>query len=98
MRPVQEYAELKLLARGASFCRQTPRHIPEQRFICSENVRRGEGESQGENQWGFEVSLHEWFLTCPCRTDDPFEASSHRKIVTRQQPWSAAWLFCDMRG
>ncbi|CAE7201850.1 unnamed protein product [Symbiodinium natans] len=45
---VEEYAELKLLARGASFCR--------------------------ENQWGFEVSLHEWFLTCPCRTDDPFEA------------------------
>ncbi|CAE7289280.1 unnamed protein product [Symbiodinium microadriaticum] len=27
-----------------------------------------------ENQWGFEVSLHEWFLSCPCRTDDPLEA------------------------
>eukprot|EP00434_Breviolum_minutum_P012333 symbB.v1.2.010868.t2/scaffold716.1/size187362/21 len=27
-----------------------------------------------ENQWGFEVSLHEWFLACPCRTDNPHEA------------------------
>lgn len=27
-----------------------------------------------ENQWGFEVSLHEFFLACPCRTDDPAKA------------------------
>eukprot|EP00933_Yihiella_yeosuensis_P059733 TRINITY_DN6134_c4_g1_i1.p1 TRINITY_DN6134_c4_g1~~TRINITY_DN6134_c4_g1_i1.p1 ORF type:complete len:524 (-),score=76.10 TRINITY_DN6134_c4_g1_i1:127-1698(-) len=27
-----------------------------------------------ENQWGFEVLLHEWFLACPCRTDDPAQA------------------------
>ncbi|CAE8644132.1 unnamed protein product, partial [Polarella glacialis] len=27
-----------------------------------------------DNQWGFEVSLHEWFLACPCRTDDPEKA------------------------
>ena len=27
-----------------------------------------------ENQWGFEVSLHDWFLACPCRADDPAEA------------------------
>ena len=28
-------------------------------------------KNRGENQWGFEVSLHEFFLACPCRTDDP---------------------------
>jgi len=27
-----------------------------------------------DNQWGFEVMLHDWFLACPCRTDDPREA------------------------
>ncbi|CAK9007558.1 unnamed protein product [Durusdinium trenchii] len=26
------------------------------------------------NQWGMEVALHDWFLACPCRTDDPEEA------------------------
>eukprot|EP00811_Abedinium_folium_P024141 NODE_3388_length_2045_cov_5.776330.p1 GENE.NODE_3388_length_2045_cov_5.776330~~NODE_3388_length_2045_cov_5.776330.p1 ORF type:complete len:668 (+),score=111.25 NODE_3388_length_2045_cov_5.776330:131-2005(+) len=26
------------------------------------------------NQWGMEVALHDWFLSCPCRTDDPDEA------------------------
>jgi len=26
------------------------------------------------NQWGMEVALHDWFLACPCRTDDPNEA------------------------
>ncbi|CAK9065049.1 unnamed protein product [Durusdinium trenchii] len=46
---VEDYFELRVLARGASFCR--------------------------ENQWGFEVGLHEWFLACPCRTEDPLEAS-----------------------
>ena len=25
-------------------------------------------------QWGFEVTLHDWFLACPCRTDNPEEA------------------------
>eukprot|EP00913_Durusdinium_trenchii_P034425 g32206.t1 len=45
---VEDYFELGVLARGASFCR--------------------------ENQWGFEVGLHEWFLACPCRTEDPLEA------------------------
>ena len=46
--PIEEYAELRALARGGSFCR--------------------------DNQWGFEVMLHDWFLSCPCRTDDPAEA------------------------
>jgi len=23
------------------------------------------------NQWGMEVALHDWFLACPCRTDNP---------------------------
>eukprot|EP00392_Amoebophrya_sp_AT5.2_P015445 g15651.t1 len=27
-----------------------------------------------DNQWGFEVQLHYWFLACDCRTDDPEEA------------------------
>lgn len=27
-----------------------------------------------DNQWGFEVALHDWFLACPCRTDNPEEA------------------------
>lgn len=27
-----------------------------------------------DNQWGFEVMLHDWFLACPCRTDNPEEA------------------------
>lgn len=26
------------------------------------------------NQWGMEVALHDWFLSCPCRTDNPDEA------------------------
>lgn len=26
------------------------------------------------NQWGMEVALHDWFLACPCRTDNPEEA------------------------
>mmetsp|Transcript_7712 Transcript_7712/g.21816 ORF Transcript_7712/g.21816 Transcript_7712/m.21816 type:complete len:630 (+) Transcript_7712:82-1971(+) len=26
------------------------------------------------NQWGMEVALHDWFLACPCRTDNPDEA------------------------
>lgn len=26
------------------------------------------------NQWGMEVALHDWFLACPCRTDNPKEA------------------------
>mmetsp|Transcript_17943 Transcript_17943/g.40450 ORF Transcript_17943/g.40450 Transcript_17943/m.40450 type:complete len:625 (+) Transcript_17943:21-1895(+) len=26
------------------------------------------------NQWGMEIALHDWFLACPCRTDDPEEA------------------------
>lgn len=26
------------------------------------------------NQWGMEVALHDWFLSCPCRTDNPEEA------------------------
>eukprot|EP00929_Paragymnodinium_shiwhaense_P033992 TRINITY_DN18551_c0_g1_i4.p1 TRINITY_DN18551_c0_g1~~TRINITY_DN18551_c0_g1_i4.p1 ORF type:complete len:570 (+),score=73.56 TRINITY_DN18551_c0_g1_i4:298-2007(+) len=45
---VLDYPDLRVLARGASFCR--------------------------DNQWGFEVMLHDWFLACPCRTDDPREA------------------------
>jgi len=28
-----------------------------------------------ENQWGFEVLLHLFFLACDCRTDDPEEAN-----------------------
>ena len=27
-----------------------------------------------QNQWGMEIALHDWFLACPCRTDDPLEA------------------------
>jgi len=27
-----------------------------------------------DNQWGWEVLLHYWFLACPCRTDNPAEA------------------------
>merc|ERR1719507_658050 len=27
-----------------------------------------------DNQWGFEVMLHLYFLACDCRTDDPAEA------------------------
>ncbi|CAD7936752.1 unnamed protein product [Amoebophrya sp. A25] len=27
-----------------------------------------------DNQWGFEVQLHFWFLACDCRTDNPEEA------------------------
>ena len=27
-----------------------------------------------DNQWGWEVLLHYWFLACPCRTDNPMEA------------------------
>eukprot|EP00928_Gymnodinium_smaydae_P037025 TRINITY_DN25772_c0_g1_i1.p1 TRINITY_DN25772_c0_g1~~TRINITY_DN25772_c0_g1_i1.p1 ORF type:complete len:728 (-),score=166.66 TRINITY_DN25772_c0_g1_i1:70-2073(-) len=26
------------------------------------------------NQWGMEIALHDWFLSCPCRTDNPDEA------------------------
>jgi len=26
------------------------------------------------NQWGMEVALHDWFLACPCRTDNPNDA------------------------
>lgn len=26
------------------------------------------------NQWGMEIALHDWFLACPCRTDNPDEA------------------------
>lgn len=26
------------------------------------------------NQWGMEIALHDWFLSCPCRTDNPEEA------------------------
>lgn len=45
---IEDYPELRLLTRGAAFCK--------------------------DNQWGFEVALHEWFLACPCRTDDPTQA------------------------
>eukprot|EP00405_Crypthecodinium_cohnii_P041366 CAMPEP_0206563504 /NCGR_PEP_ID=MMETSP0325_2-20121206/22888_1 /ASSEMBLY_ACC=CAM_ASM_000347 /TAXON_ID=2866 /ORGANISM="Crypthecodinium cohnii, Strain Seligo" /LENGTH=693 /DNA_ID=CAMNT_0054065927 /DNA_START=17 /DNA_END=2098 /DNA_ORIENTATION=+ len=26
------------------------------------------------NQWGMEIALHDWFLSCPCRTDKPDKA------------------------
>lgn len=50
-----------------------------------------------DNQWGFEVMLHDWFLACPCRTDNPEEAdfffvphytACHLNVETFSEPES----------
>eukprot|EP00928_Gymnodinium_smaydae_P014308 TRINITY_DN15218_c0_g1_i3.p1 TRINITY_DN15218_c0_g1~~TRINITY_DN15218_c0_g1_i3.p1 ORF type:complete len:517 (-),score=80.81 TRINITY_DN15218_c0_g1_i3:131-1681(-) len=42
-------------------------------FTELDSLTKGAGFCN-DNQWGFEVGLHEWFLSCPCRTDDPQKA------------------------
>jgi len=54
-----------------------------------------------DNQWGFEVLLHLYFLACDCRTDDPREAdfffvphytACHLNVKTFSEEESNAWF------